>query len=62
MSEPVTEYSPSKVEYIEVLGQPDDAQRISISYTRVLLKSALQLAGCKTRVAHKVHKLNPRDA
>ena len=41
------------VDLIEISDGEDDSER-RFYYTKVLLKSVLQLMGCKARVAHKV--------
>ena len=56
---------PSKqpaIDYVEVVEGEDEASQLARArYTRVTLKSALRLMGCKTRVAHKV-KICCQDA
>lgn len=49
-----------KIDLIEVLdgeGALREGSRRKFCYTKMLLKSVLQLMGCKTRVAHKVRSL-----
>ena len=53
-----SEAKPSKqpaIDYVEVVAGEDEVSQLARArYTRVTLKSALRLMGCKTKFAHKV--------
>ena len=61
MQSPLADDSAKKlqVDLIEIIDASnlENGPRARFCYTKMLLKSVLQLMGCKTRVAHKARRL-----